>query len=148
MNNEILYCEYEDCNRKLKIYESTRSKTFEEASVARYNPQVLAPWLFILYPRLENESEKPSMADTWMDLGIASATISYTASSLGLDSGLCRCITYPEHAIEVLGYRPTMMIGVGYKGDEDEYWCPLNMRMEPALYVNKKPDMEKYITYV
>ena len=76
--------------RKLKIYESTRSKTFEEASVARYNPQVLAPWLFILYPRLENESEKPSMADTWMDLGIASATISYTACSLGLDSGLCR----------------------------------------------------------
>jgi nitroreductase len=133
---------------KLEIYKGCRCSLFEDEPNGRYNPQVLAPWLFSFSPRLENDQQKPKKPDTWLDIGIAVATVSYAASSLGLDTGLCRCMVYEERVINVLGYRPTQFIGIGYRADKDTYYCPVYESEKPNVQKDPKPEMSEYIKYV
>lgn len=128
---------------KHKIYKGVRAATFEEKPTGRYNPQVLAPWLLIL---ASEENDKPKDPDTWMDLGIATATIAYAASSLGLDTGLCRCMIYAdEYIVPTLKFRPGMIIGVGYASDAESYYCPVYKKHKEKIPSDAKPLKETYI---
>lgn len=128
---------------KMNIYKGVRASYYEEYPNGRYNPQVLAPWLLILTDR---ENAKPTENDVWMDLGIATATIVYAASSLGLDTGLCRCMTYAEeYIVPTLKFRPGMIIGVGYASGDEQYYCPVYKKMLPNIPRDDKPNKDVYI---
>jgi hypothetical protein len=117
---------------------------------ARHNPQVLAPWL--LFFSLRSAAEKKpeySKVDFYMDLGIAVSNVIYSASSKGLDTGLSRCINYPQELQDVLGYVPNMTIGIGHRDIGIEYFCPYYKKM---VYIPGgdfiKPEFNEYIRYV
>jgi nitroreductase len=134
-------------DKRLQIYKACKADTHESNPTGRYNPQVLAPWLISFSEQRRNQS-KPSKPDIYLDIGIATATISYTASALGLDTGLCRCITYEDLAKDVLGYRPIQFIGIGYKSSSQTYYCPVYKKQMPNIRPHIKPDMNEYVQYV
>lgn len=128
---------------KMNIYKGVRGATFEEKPTGRYNPQVLAPWLLILTDR---KNAKPNEPDVWMDLGIATATIAYAAANLGLDTGLCRCMTYAdEYIVPTLKFRPGMLIGVGHATGDEKYYCPVYKEMRENIPKDEKPNKDVYI---
>lgn len=138
-----------DENRRNQIYEGVRTEIFDDDPIARYNPQVLAPWLFVLSSRLENDSKKPSNPDIWLDVGIACATIVYIASSLGLDTGICRCMPYAEEKIvPIFNYRPLLFIGIGYNSQKETYYCPVYKKEMPNPIRTTKPSLNEYVKYV
>lgn len=136
----------DDEERKLQIYKATRTKTYEEdpTTEPRFNSQVLAPWLFIMSDLTD---KKPSDPEIWINVGIATATIAYTAASMGLATGLCRCMTYGDELLTPLfGFRPVMLIGVGYDNGSDQYWCPVYNEYRKKVRREHKPEMDSYIT--
>jgi hypothetical protein len=135
-------------DKKLQIYKACKADTHEEKPNGRYNPQVLAPWLISFSDRLGNNKSKPSNQDIYLDIGIAVATICYTASALGLDTGLCRCINYEDLVKDVLGYRPLQFIGIGYKSNSDSYYCPVYEKQMPNIQKDIKPKIDEYVQYV
>jgi len=133
---------------RLNIYRGVKANTYENEPSGRHNPQVLAPWLLLFTDR--TTGRKPHDPDIWMDIGIATATVAYTASSLGLATGLCKCMTYADETIvPVLGIRPAMIIGIGYADTtKDKYWCPVFNKFLPALHKNAKPQKTEYINEI
>lgn len=135
-----------DENRK-KIYRAHAADTTE---TARHNPQVLAPWLLFFRPRdaatLKDDFRLP---DFYMDLGIATSNIIYSAASRGLDTGISRCINYDDLIKEVIGYVPELVIGIGYRNNDRQYMCPhYNKIVNIPDYDVPKPKMDEYIKYV
>jgi hypothetical protein len=135
----------DNCN---KIY---RAHAADTTDTARHNPQVLAPWL--LFFRTRDDALTKSdyrVEDFYMDLGIATSNIIYSASANGLDTGMSRCINYPELIKDVIGYVPQLSIGIGYRNNEQTYLCPYYNKLVPIPGgdAKPKPDIEEYINYV
>lgn len=131
--------------KRNKIY---RAGAASKSETARHNPQMLAPYLLFFKPRVITDDY--SMTDFYMDVGIATATIIYSAADKGLDTGLCRCVNYPDLIKEAIGFFPEMTIGIGYKDPAEEYFCPYYQKMVPIPRSDHdtKPDLDAYVSYV
>ena len=131
-----------------KIY---RAHAADKTDTARHNPQVLAPWLLFFRKRDDALTKSDyRVEDFYMDLGIAASNIIYSASANGLDTGLSKCINYKKLIIDVIGYEPELVIGIGHRNDDRRYFCPHYKKLVdiPGSDVNPKPNIEEYIKYV
>ena len=149
----------DDEENKKKIYRAHVASLRENS---RHNPQVLAPWLLFFRPRffdsgVETDSNKktkkdnPQMwVDFYMDVGIATSHIIYSATSRGLDTGLCRCVIFKDLIIDIIGYEPELVIGIGYKNNNKFYKCLHYNKMVkiPDSNFDQKPDMNEYIRFI
>lgn len=144
---------------KIEVYrnnnEEKRNKIYRAHATSKkddaiHNPQVLAPWLLFFKRRIEaKDQDKFRESDFYIDLGIAISHIIYSATSKGLDTGLSRCINYPELIIDAIGYHPEMTIGIGYKDPATEYYCPHYKKIVRIHGQDEpKPAIEKYVKYV
>ena len=91
--------------RRHKIFKNTWCD--ENTPEDRRNPQVLAPYLFVFYPRDTGDRLANSYAQ--IEIGLASMFVVMSAVNYGLDIGFCGA-----HNDNI-----TLSIGVGYAGPDD-----------------------------
>lgn len=149
---EITVIKNDNPERKLKIYESTKADPSDPNS--RYNPQVLAPWVLAFSVRedgnKEGRTEVQYKQEVFMDTGISSNFIVYSAASKGVASGFCGCIQNSKSLIDVIGVEPILFLGLGYPAAGDSYRCPIKNKEVNIPYsdFDTKPDFSSYIKYV
>ena len=131
-------------------------------SNGRYNPQVLAPWLFTYYPREIKETRSTKEMDKdWnegyanresqaLDVGLSCQTLVTLATLHGLQTGFCRCFHGTQKKIWKLDSKmPMVTVGVGYASDEKEYRCPVLDELKPLPEEwNPKPMEQEFIKRV
>ena len=68
---------------------------------------------------------------------------------IGIDSGLNRCVNYPELVQDAVGFVPEMVIGLGYKAPGGNYYCPHYEKEVdiPDSDYDQKPEKDQYINY-
>ena len=91
--------------RRHEIFKNTWCD--ENTPEDRRNPQVLAPYLFVFYPRDVGNPDDNSYAH--MEIGIASMFVVASAVNYGLDIGFCGA-----HNDDII-----LSVGVGYAGPDD-----------------------------
>jgi|AntAceMinimDraft_6_1070360.scaffolds.fasta_scaffold14505_2 nitroreductase len=137
---------------KSKIYAGCR--TDKHNPNARYNPQVLAPWILSFSVRhegnIENFNDFYYNGEAWLHAGIAiqQGVLAATAAKLGV--GFCLCIQNREEiAAELNGRLPIMYLCLGYPSTDPTYYCPIRKKIEnvPSRDVNKFPSPNEYIFY-
>jgi hypothetical protein len=140
------------------IYESTYAQP--NSINGRYNPQVLAPWLLAFSPGRGKHSLEPGLEpgrpdihthyEMGLDIGLAAMYTSLAAKNMGMDSGFCGCIQDTVAVEPIIGSKPSLYIGIGYRDPSKQYHCPIYDKMVdiPGSDADLKPDKELYITYV
>ena len=154
---------WQDADLRYDLYAHTdRNPT--NPNNCKYNPQVLAPYLFIWTERdVEQRFERDgvrilnaeysnshwSIRQAEMEIGICSMFTALPASDKGLQSGFCKCIQ-EEKIEEKYGFKPILMMGIGYaKNNPVSYFCPI-LKKEmpvPSDAWNPKPEVDQYIFY-
>ena len=143
---------YLNTERKLKIYAGTIADSKKINS--RYNPQVLAPWLLSFSVNYDKNNEKRDIKfyenEAWLDIGLALQQIMLSSLTKGLDVGLCACIQNEEEIKTLLGRKPVIYVGIGYKNPDDKYYCPIKKRIVgiPGRNADIKPDLFSYVNYI
>lgn len=150
---------------RMDLYATTdRSPVNEQWS--HYNPQVLAPYLFVWSDRdldtivlpqdgktdINIEYQNPEWArqSNMLEIGLSSMFVALSAADKGLQSGFCKCIKNAEIIDDKYGFWPLLMLGVGYeKPDAPYYYCPILKRevQTPSDSWNPKPEVDQYIHY-
>ena len=148
---------------RMDLYQATDRKP-SQPEWSKYNPQVLAPYLFVWSDRdvgtvilphdgktdiNEEYQNKHNTKHAEMEVGISAMFTSLSAADKGLQSGYCRCIQ-SESIEEKYGFSPLLMLGIGYeKPDAWEYHCPILDRKvsTPSDKWNPKPEVDQYIFY-
>jgi hypothetical protein len=127
-----------DYDKKLKIYESTRTSEDQY----RYNPQVLAPYLFLFFIK---EEAGILRNEALMQIGMAAMFINFSAINQKIDIGYCRCINYTPF-IQKNYEGIQLIIGLGHKSSSNKYLCPIDnvMKTKPPKIL-KKCSQEEYI---
>lgn len=137
------------------IYESTRTQP--DIPNSRYNAQVLAPWVLAfnqgrgdISPTDSSHPEKYTAYETGIDIGLAAMYTSMAATNMGMDSGFCACIQDTTAVYPIIGFSPSLYIGIGYRDPSKQYHCPIYDEMVyiPDSDYDTKPNKEQYITYV
>ena len=140
----------DDITRKNLIYKSTI--TDPSKPNARFNPQVLAPYLLSFTKRDPDtiDTDPDSYDDYLLDIGIASAYAVLSASSLGLDTGFCKCFNDTDSLFLAINDIPTLLIGIGYRSKDKKYLCPIRNTITfiPDRDYDTKPDIQEYVRYV
>lgn len=132
------------------------------------NPQMLAPVLLVFSPREtskdlfayeSNEEMQTHKRNTHLEAGIISASCVYALTEAGYDTGYCKC--WPM--VDVTGvdldgerdallalqkklklpFEPILFVGVGYKGNEKEYFDPRINKNRPIPTHGVKPTPPK-----
>ena len=147
---------------RMDIYKGTERDPENHPGV--YNPQTLAPYLFVWSPR-QIEQQKNIHAEgilnpeyndeitfnqqVHMEVGISSMFVVLSAINRGLSAGFCKCIHNHEELKHKYGFTPTLYLGVGYKKDSIKYFCPVNQREWPAPLNTwyPKPAVDQYVRY-
>ncbi len=170
---DITVFKNDDQEKKLEIYKAGRSEKIEVSSNARYNPQLLAPWLIFFnkrsdvtnYSGYDDKQKAPSNIELGMDIGLASSYIILKAIDLGLSYGYCACTPYSDEYIKPIikytGDRKSfgrLIICLGYPLDEKDikysdkgipqYYCPIYKRWELIPAQTFKPEKDEYIRYI
>lgn len=115
----------------------------------RYNPQVLAPYVIAIAPSLPKDSNNYVKYESGVEVGLAAMYISLAAPAVGLDVGLCACIQNEAEMEDLIGIRPTLYLGIGYKSNNTQLYCPVyNTLVGIPVEPNKKPSIEEYVKYV
>lgn len=139
----------EDLRKKIFEYSHRDGNKTIEQDLG--NPQVLAPWLFIIHSRnispnindseeilhtIENTDYNREISN--IEAGIVATYIMLACESRGLATGLCQCIR-DRHLISAEmgrhGDRTILMLGVGYPKDD-------------ALYFDPRIGRKKYVPYL
>jgi hypothetical protein len=137
---------------KNMIYESTKAEPLNANS--RYNPQVLAPWIFAFSIRTEANAENRNMEhfyrEGYLDIGIAASYIALAAINYGVDVGFCGCIQDRLLLKKRLGITPVLFLGIGYKNTNIEYYCPIYKKQVsiPNSNFDSKPEIGDYIKFL
>lgn len=143
---------YLNVERKLKIYAGTIADPKKINS--RYNPQVLAPWLLSFSVNYDKNNENRDIQfyenEAWLDIGLALQQIMLSSLTKELDVGLCACIQNKEEIKTLLGRKPVIYVGIGYKNPDDEYYCPIKKRIVsiPGRDFDQKPALLTYVNYL
>ncbi len=163
--NRVLYdlrvLDWSNEEMRLDFYRSTDR---DPKRPGQYNPQCLAPYLFVWSAREElepsinkfGEDNNPEYANprwragvTNMEIGICSMFTVFSAQAKGLSSGFCKCIK-AEPIEEKYGFTPILFLGVGYGFDLPPmmYWCPINKKNMSVPYGKEtKPEVDSYVSY-
>jgi hypothetical protein len=129
--------------KKIKIYESTQTD-YNDKFISRYNPQVLAPYLFLFFIKKETEHLRD---EALLQIGMASMFVNFSAINQKVDIGFCRCIKETE-IIKNNYNEVQLIIGLGYKSDKNEYFCPVDKKNKPIpKKVSIKCEPSEYIFY-
>jgi len=163
--NRVLYnlkvLDWSNEELRLDFYRSTERDPINRPG--EYNPQVLAPYLFVWSVReiepmtnRRGEDSNPEFSDpmwqfvvTNMEIGICSMFSVLSAQSKGLSSGFCKCIR-PQSIEEKYGFTPLLYLGIGYTYDLPKrmYYCPVNKKYMEVPYGSEiKPKVDSYISY-
>jgi hypothetical protein len=164
--NRVLYdlkiLDWSDEELRLDLYKSTERDP-NGRRAGEYNPQTLAPYLFVWSAReikpMTNsygEDSNPEYKDpqwqfsvTNMEIGICSMFTVLSAQAKGLSSGFCKCIQTPSIE-EKYGFTPLLFLGIGYSYDlpKKMFYCPVNKKnMEVPYGSEVKPEVDSYISY-
>ena len=162
--NRVLYdlriLDWSNEELRLDFYKSTER---DARRPGLYNPQCLAPYLFVWSQRdiesstnrLGEDSNPEYLNEEWllgvtnMEIGICSMFTVLSAQDKGLSSGFCKCIK-PQFIEEKYGFTPLLFLGVGYGFDLPPmmYWCPVNKRNVSVPYGSEiKPEVDSYVSY-
>ena len=167
---DITVFKNDDEEKKLEIYKAGKSEKFEVNPNARYNPQLLAPWLIFFNKRLgvknlDDNQKTPGDLEVGMDIGLASSYIILKAIDMGLGYGYCACTPYSDEYIKPIikyaGDRKTfgqLIVCLGYPLDEKdtkysakgipEYYCPMNKKWQLIADRTFKPEKNEDIRYI
>ncbi len=121
------------------------------------NTQVLAPYIFVFFPRDIPEYDKEyQLQISALEIGIHGMFTALSATAKGLSVGFCRCFN-DEKSDDFMKYfnsqyRPGLILGVGkyenkqtqinpYTGLEYE----VHISTTAPYYTHKKPDISSYI---
>jgi hypothetical protein len=142
---------YKMPNLRQKIYQGTKAEPSSPDS--RYNPQVLAPYVIAIAPKVTlavPHNKDYLMYEAGVEIGLAAMFISLAAPAVGLDVGFCACIQNEEDMIKDIGISPKLYLGIGYKSDDVKYLCPVYNKIVdiPGSDYNQKPSIEEYVKYV
>lgn len=152
--NEFYYSieifDYSDADLRKRIYQTTKTNYSDHY---RYNPQVLAPWLFVFKENMElTKNNKPFQLRrnyTNMQVGMASMFVALSAIDKGLDVGFCQCVTDHDLLNESIGHGAVLMVGVGYRSIKDSYFCLIDEIEKPIPPKSiDKPNKEDYIKWI
>jgi len=163
--NRVLYdlkiLDWSDEELRLDLYRATER---DPSRPGIYNPQVLAPYLFVWSERSKIEPSQnafgqdnnPEYKDpkikrqvAYMEMGICSMFVVLSAQDKGLSSGFCKCI-HPAIIEEKYGFTPDLFMGSGYAPalPKRMYYCPVNQRNITAPTASEiKPEVDSYISY-
>ena len=163
--NRVLYdlkvLDWSNEELRLDLYKSTDR---DSKRPGHYNPQCLAPYLFVwsqrenLEPSLNKfgEDNNPEYSNpawklgvTNMEIGICSMFTVLSAQAKGLASGFCKCIN-ADTIEEKYGLNPLLFLGVGYGFELPPrmFWCPVNKKNMSIPYGNlTKPKVDSYVSY-
>jgi len=156
-------------NEKLDLYSHTQRDP--KSSLKRYNPQVLAPYVFVWSMRSKEEIQ--SDVSDWennnvlkvneeyddksqlfimanLEVGLSSMFISLSASNYGLSTGFCKCINNNDLIQKKYGFSPILMMGLGYPAeDSKKYFCPINKKLirTPSDKRLTKPEVDQYVHF-
>jgi hypothetical protein len=85
-----------------------------------------------------------------MDIGIAASFVSLSATNKNIDVGFCACIQNSEELITTLGVEPVLFLGLGYRSNELQHYCPVYRKKVnvPSSDHDTKIPMNDYIKYV
>jgi|SaaInl59LU_5_DNA_1037362.scaffolds.fasta_scaffold49127_1 hypothetical protein len=118
----------------------------------RYNPQVLAPWVLAFAPRWTDRtvSDNYFNYEIGTEIGLAAMYSSLAAANMGMAAGFCACIQNRDEMAPLIGFKPKLYLGIGYRDPALEYYCPVYNSMEyiPDSDFDTKPCKDQYITYV
>lgn len=155
--------DWSDADLRMDLYAHTDRNPTDPNS-CKYNPQVLAPYLFIWTDRdvekkftrdgvtiLNSEYSDSHWAkrQAEMEIGICSMFTAFAAADKGLQSGFCKCMQ-AEKIEEKYGINPILMMGIGYaKNNPTSYFCPILQKEMPVPSDawNPKPEVDQYIQY-
>ncbi len=121
------------------------------------NTQVLAPYIFIFFPRdIPEFSKEYQLQISALEIGIHGMFTALSATAKGLSVGFCRCFN-DEKSDELLkffntDYRPGLILGVGYYEDKAEQEHPhkktlheVHISSSAKYEPDVKPEMDFYI---
>ena len=135
---------------QLEMYKGTMVNTTSERP--RYNPQVLAPWVLAFAPRWIDHDVPDNYFnyEIGSDIGLAAMYASLAATNMGMAAGFCACIQNRDEMIPLIGFRPELYLGIGYRDPALKFYCPIYDSMEyiPDSESDTKPYKDQYITYV
>lgn len=119
----------------------------------RYNPQALAPWLLVFKENhtlvAENKNYHRERVDAYMQIGMSAMFISLSAAAKGLGAGFCQCLYDQDTLKNLIGDEVVLLLGLGYKSQEDNYFCPVEKIKKPVPSKNiPKIDKEKYMQWI
>lgn len=119
----------------------------------RYNPQVLAPWLFVFKENhnLVNKNKGYHVERNYANLqiGMVAMFIAMSAINKGLDVGFCQCIYDQEMLKNLIGDEVVLLVGLGYKSTKDTYYCVIDKTEKPVPGKNiVKPDLGQYTKWM
>lgn len=150
---------------RMDLY-ATTDRSPSSPNWSKYNPQVLAPYLFIwsdrdldtiLLPQdgktdinIEYKNNEWAKRANMLEIGLSSMFVALSAADKGLQSGFCKCIKDPQTIEDKYGFEPILMLGVGYEKPHSlMYYCPILERevQSPSDKWNPKPEVDQYIFY-
>lgn len=160
--------DWTDTELRNKIFKIARDPADNPKSNYPCNSQTLAHWLCIFSKRNSADYKNYKLDnDRYIDaieIGIASATLVYSAFARGLDSGFCRCFEEPEHPdwkeiTSKLGIddpgQIRLMVGIGIKSKDRSN--TKNLHTDTNIYVGPnipewqfrpKPKQETYVKWI
>jgi len=169
---QIHILDQSDPDLRLDLYKYTdRNPSSEDPHHNHYNPQVLAPYLFVWSMRpkhtvqsevLEKETitgirineeydeEEYLYTVTNLEVGLSSMFVSLSAAAHGLAAGYCKCINDNDEIKEKYGFYPILMMGIGYPSKKsDTFFCPVNQKEMYTPNDNwlSKPEIDQYVHY-
>jgi hypothetical protein len=155
--------------QKLDLYSHTQRNP--SSTLQRYNPQVIAPYLFVWSMRDKQEIDKNvshiednnvlKVNDEYEDkeqlfimanleIGLSSMFVALSASNQGLSTGFCKCINHTDLIHKKYGFKPILMMGLGYASeDQKKYYCPINqklIRTQDDKWLTK-PELDQYVHF-
>jgi hypothetical protein len=137
-----------DLDKKYNIYSSSRVSNEKNA---RYNPQLLAPYLFLFFVKEDLITSTYHRYEALIQIGMASMFLSYSATNKNLSIGYCQCLDrdrlemlYPSDIIDTV----QIIIGIGYENPLDKYYCIVDKCYKAVpTPVFKKCPLDEYVKY-
>jgi hypothetical protein len=151
--------DWSDPNLRNDMFFHTHRDVTESVTTDPGNPQTLAPILLTFTHRimtnedigsqveLKEEGYKSTISE--LEIGIVSTMLMLAFEDAGLSTGFCQCINEKDVLGKKLNRdRVVLMMGVGYPSNSTTYFDPrINAQKKIPAYSNKKPPIEKIVTY-
>ena len=135
MPYQIDVLNWKDPDLRNFIFANTHRNTNVSVEDDKGNPQVLAPWLYIISSRdVKEEKDELDTKDTkhvdkitYIETGVVATYIMLASENKGLATGLCECIRNRDVIAKKIGREGSkviLIIGVGIPNGKQTYFDP------------------------